>query len=202
MVDLVVRRLGVFLPMPLVLPYCAAWARKQGCPPPNTFWIGHWRSVRRQDDKRVTALFFVILILRVAVYVPIRWGGLNEFVSDHVFLVCSLVAQIQIMQGAIVARDDDAPPRARARRAARLYCLLLLALFLVEVVTTSHTYHTREASWAGYVTGTIMFTGIAFWATRKAGDAPGEQALLGGGTREASDAPGKAALLGGGQDDV
>lgn len=175
-VDLAVRKLGPLLPVPLVLPYCAAWARRQGCPPDlaQGSWISRWRSLCRQDDARVTVLFFAIIILRLVVYVPIKWWGLNEFLSDHVFLVCSLVAQIQITRDAVAAWA-----------AATGYRLLLLVLFFVEVVTTSHNYHTREASWAGYVVGTMLFTGIAFWATREAGGATGEQALLGGGQGDA-----------------
>lgn len=170
--DFVVRTFGTFLITPLVLPYCVAWARTQG---------GHELDL---DQKRITVLFFLIAVLRLVVYIPIRVGGYNEYLSDHIFLMCSLVAQIQLMHGVLHARGKESPRRRRLRRAGVCYCLVILLLFFVEATVTSLNYHTRAASWVGYVTGTALFTGIAFWATnepdepRTAALAPSEGSLV------------------------
>lgn len=188
--DLFVREFGALLVIPFVMPHCVAWARR-------STWPQMEGQQLREDQKRVTKLFFVIAVLRVLLYLPVKISRSNYYLSDHVFLLCSLVAQIQIMHGVLItARDAKVRVPISTIDGVRffecsylwwlnIYCWLLLLLFFVEATVTSHTYHTRLASWAGYVTGTVLFSGIAFWATRGAGGAPGNlEALLGARTAE------------------
>jgi len=168
--NFVVAEFGPLLTVPLVVPSCWAWLRREPgeCQRSLTEII-----IGQEGPGRVARFFWYIIIVRVVLYLPVRWSGLNELFSDHVFLVCSLVAQIQLTQGVHAVREDDNPCHACLRRAELWYCCWLLLMLVVEVIATCYTYHTREACWLASVVGTFVFTSAALWAANGADGARG-----------------------------
>jgi hypothetical protein len=147
----------ILIPLQMVcLPY--PMLRKNGV-------IGTEHSVRclpRDWAPALLTVWLAICITRLGLYLVIgRW---HCFFSDHIFLITSVISQIQMkIFLAEMSRGISSGGNERLLIVAA-WCLLMPYLFVSGA--TIRQFHTIEACITAFVGGTLLFSGIAFWWSR------------------------------------
>jgi len=127
--------------------------------------IGSEHSVRCLPRDWAPALFTIwlaICITRVFLYVAFRhW---HCFFSDHIFLVTSVVSQVEMKIFLAELSHGTSSGRKGCLLVSAAWCLLVP--YLIVSVTTVLQFHTIQACITAFTVGTVLFSGIAFWWSR------------------------------------
>merc|ERR1712187_278551 len=111
----------------------------------------------------------MLLILRLALYLPVVFCKGNYYFSDHIFLISSLVAQVQM--SLYVAHRSYSECEQQAEKIGAVVALtlgwLLILLLIVESFVTAVYYHTVRATWVAFFSGWFLFGGLARWWIEK-----------------------------------
>merc|ERR1712032_1469188 len=127
-------------------------------------------------EAEIFLIFLIVLLFRMVFYLLIYHTVGNYHFSDHLFLVCSMVAQIQIILGMT-------PVDSRIGKIVIILSGILLILLAVETCVTARYFHIVGASWLAFVIGSILFSGVSAWYLYKKPKGkkkrPAEETLLG-----------------------
>lgn len=115
------------------------------------------------------AFWIFIVVLRMLTYGPV--ASYDYWFSDHIYLTTSMVAQLQmtLFLGHYACYTYDTTlsvPTIEVTWGIAMLILttwLIIACILVETFVTAKYYHTIQADVAGFITGTVVFNGLAFW---------------------------------------
>mmetsp|Transcript_8292 Transcript_8292/g.15086 ORF Transcript_8292/g.15086 Transcript_8292/m.15086 type:complete len:241 (+) Transcript_8292:63-785(+) len=103
-------------------------------------------------------LWMLMTVVRIVVFIYVQ--PYHYYFSDHIFLLNSILAQLQMSMLMTCKRHENEPEEENAWMIVELavaFAILVLCLF--EGFITSLLYHTLEASWMAFVVSTIIFQG-------------------------------------------
>ena len=106
----------------------------------------------------------IMTALRIGTFIILH--PYNYYFSDHIFLLNSMMAQIEMSLFMTFQFQD---PDSRWFRLELASGCTLVLLILFEAFITSWLYHTLLASWVAWLVSTLVFQGMAgFWMYKTA----------------------------------